>query len=122
MDDRTHFIYGLREPNKPIRYVGVSVNPADRLQSHIRTRHVKSTLYEWLEDLRTWQIFPELVILDQCSHKDRYAAETGWMLKAEADLNMVPSASIMQGREYLAKRFSSQSEHTESSNNANGRE
>lgn len=66
--NRLIYIYGLIDPlTKHIRYIGKSMCPFSRLESHIRNKEGSASKRAWIASLRSQGLLPDLVILSTCS-------------------------------------------------------
>lgn len=86
------FVYALLDVDRKIRYVGHTKNLELRRYQHWQGRHRLSDgqrqLREWLCSLSQW---PEIHVLEEVDHKDRYAAETYWINV----LHQVPGVDLL---------------------------
>lgn len=92
-----HSIYGLKEPNKKIRYVGVTNDPQARLDSHLASQK-HAPVNNWIQSLLAKGITPEMVILETCSEQDRDARERHWIMLTDADLNVLGKEQDIIGK------------------------
>lgn len=110
-------IYGLAEPDGPIRYIGKANDPAARYAAHLRERRRRTPVYCWIESLRRRGELPRLVILvqesDDWKRDERgviaWARAFGWPLLNLADGGDEPLCSpevrAANGRIAASKRL-----------------
>lgn len=59
----THYVYALIDPRTDsVRYIGVSIDPAERLQAHIACSH-SEVVNAWIASLAAHSMVPRLVIV-----------------------------------------------------------
>ena len=95
-------IYGLIDPcTQQIRYVGKTVNPKNRLKSHISAAKSKRGSHlpvnRWMRKLLEQGMKPQMVILDSCSLWSWQEAEKWWIMFCR--LNNIPILNITNGGE-----------------------
>lgn len=72
-DREVLYVYALLDPRDDrVRYIGCSVNPANRIHHHIYSPHTDA-IGSWTRELRGLRLKPRLVILDQ--HRDQTTAQ-----------------------------------------------
>jgi len=87
-NSKTGYIYTLVDPRSDDpRYVGATVNPDQRFQAHLSNPHSES-LSNWIENLETEGVTPELSILSEHAVEELSAEEEEKIaeLSKEADL------------------------------------
>jgi AP2 domain len=83
-NDTAVFIYGLADPrNTAIRYVGKSIRPRQRYNSHLHANHLKANSRKniWLRELLKLGLKPELVMLDTTDDSTWEAEEKKWIAR-----------------------------------------
>lgn len=82
-EERTVYIYVLIDPrDNAVRYVGVTVNPKDRLRRHIQAAPT-SKLHSgrWISQLLGLNMVPTLNVIDEATEEDWRDRETYWIAK-----------------------------------------
>lgn len=80
------FIYGLIDPRTDeIRYVGQTVNPANRFSAHLRGLKETSQKAEWVRELLDAGFCPVMKILEVCPMEKRNSREVDWIVKLRTD-------------------------------------
>lgn len=73
-------IYALVDPDdSTVRYVGKSIRPGDRLDSHCESPHANKRLRDWIQRLRKGRKRPELHAIDLVLLVDWPEAERKWI-------------------------------------------
>lgn len=81
------YIYALIDPrDNQVRYVGKSKEPEQRLKKHI-SPPVDSPVRQWVMELRTFNLKPEMSILETVSFWDSGKSESKWIKKYPNLLN-----------------------------------
>lgn len=110
---RKKYIYGLRDPvTGVIRYVGASVNPRNRLSSHLGKDEIGSTKEkrEWVQGLLDQNLRPELVILEECDWDEWEEKERWWISSFDNLVNRARGGGgggtfgMKQSEEWINKR------------------
>lgn len=72
-------IYALVDPrDRTVRYVGQTNDPARRLQAHfVELQNRERT--DWLRELTSLGLCPEMLILDRCGENEADALEVTWI-------------------------------------------
>jgi len=74
------YIYGLVDPRDgKVRYVGKSINPKARLNSHLYYKGDNHPKDEWLNELKDNNLIPEIKIIDECDECDWESRERYWI-------------------------------------------
>ena len=77
------YIYGLVDPrNSKIRYVGKTINPKNRLKSHIsesKKMELVNHRLKWLRKLTSLGMEPSMIVLKSCSIEDYEKYETEYI-------------------------------------------
>lgn len=74
------FIYGLKEENGEIRYIGKSLDPKKRLRQHkSNARKEKSHKVSWIKYCQNNNIKIEIVILEECESTIWHEREIYWI-------------------------------------------
>ncbi len=77
---KTTFIYGIKESNDEIRYVGKSDTPKKRFRQHkTNSRNEKSHKVDWLRHCIKNNIVLELIILEECPYEIWQERECYWI-------------------------------------------
>ena len=84
------WIYALTDEDGTIRYIGKSVNPEARLQTHIReariARGVNKHKEAWIRQLLARNETPKLLLLERCCDDTWEAAERQWIQRHQRTL------------------------------------
>lgn len=93
-------IYGLKDPRSGlIRYIGKSLRPKARFQSHCYETAVGNPhKARWIVQLRDEGLKPELIILETCNETNWSERERYW-IKAGRDLGW-PLVNVQKGGSY----------------------
>jgi hypothetical protein len=109
--DYAIFIYGLKDPRTGlIMYVGETVDPKRRLQSHIWPPAKAKSLppvSRWVLSLRDDGVAPEMVILEECAASHSRGLEDRWIAnhrKTNPGLLNVPQNEFGVPRKADARR------------------
>lgn len=98
----SEFVYALREPGGPFRYVGVTSDPKKRLAQH-RARGTRSDqrgLRIWLDGLAGRGIKPDLAILYAVPHGENHEAAEREMISTllGCGYDLVNGTGVTAGR------------------------
>jgi hypothetical protein len=87
-------IYGLVDPRTGVvRYVGRSVDVAQRVRDHVGDRRDGSARGEWLSELVAEGLRPGVVVFETVAAEDGPVAEQRWMDAHDSLLNLVAARS-----------------------------
>lgn len=79
---REHYIYGLIDPRTNlVRYIGKSIHPENRLKGHLKIKIARNHKERWLLKLKSMNMIPNLIILEQTSEFLINQAEKFWIAK-----------------------------------------
>jgi hypothetical protein len=85
------WIYALVDPrNKAIRYIGKSINPRNRLATHLSKSSLKKRTHKncWIKSLLKLGLKPELELIDEVDYRDDWTIEEKrWIARLR---NLVP--------------------------------
>jgi len=75
-EEQSYDVYGLKDPiTNLIMYVGISINVEGRYRQHIfESKNTAGKKNEWIRELMSKNLNPELVILDSITTDDRKKA------------------------------------------------
>ncbi|TXK52355.1 GIY-YIG nuclease family protein [Pontibacter qinzhouensis] len=63
-----YYVYSLSDPrDQAIRYIGVTINPKERLMSHYGDTYGSRAKLDWIRDLRANELLPVMDIIEECS-------------------------------------------------------
>ena len=77
------YIYGLIDPrNNEIRYIGKTINPDSRLESHLlesKNTNIKNYRVKWLRKLTRLELKPKIIFLKTCPSDEFEKYETEYI-------------------------------------------
>lgn len=76
----TSYIYGLVDPrDNEIKYVGRTIDPDYRLDTHVRMADTGKLKTMWLLELKAFNLEPQMKILETVPRADEQNAERRWV-------------------------------------------
>lgn len=84
MNQKTHYVYVLKDEHGHIRYAGQSINPTERLEQHIdESVYGRTRKCEWIRSMGKRGLFPTVEVVDETTEDKIDLLEGEWIAKLD---------------------------------------